>query len=124
MPQAALVAGRAAIYVDGAKKFVGDSISYTTDDTKREDSVGKSGVAGFTEEPVAPKVSVELIDLSDQQIDELNSVRNATIVLELLNGAVHYTYPNAWRNGDPIEKNENARATVEFHSKTCKKTKG
>jgi hypothetical protein len=31
---------------------------------------------------------------------------------------------NAWRSGDPIEKNENARAAVEFHAKKCIKTKG
>ena len=119
-----LVAGRAAIYVDGRKKWVGDSFSYTTDDSTTEDSIGKSGVAGYTETPVAPKVSTELIDLTDNDIDELNLIRNSTIVLDINNGARQYTYMNAWRSGDPIEKNENGRATVEFHARRCVRTKG
>ena len=42
------IAGKATIYIDGKKKFIGDSYSYTLGNSTREDSIGKSGVAGFT----------------------------------------------------------------------------
>lgn len=117
-----LIAGRATLYVDGKKQFVGDSFSYTTDDTVVSDSIGKSGIAGYTEEAVAPKINIELVETPDAPLDVLNKIRNATIVLDLQTGA-QYTYMNAWRSGDPIEKNESGRATLEFHAMQCRKTK-
>ncbi len=117
-----LIAGRASLYVDGKKKFVGDSYSYTTDDTTVADSIGKGGLAGYTEDAVAPKINIELVETTESDLDELNAIRNATIVLDLQTGK-QYTYTGAYRSGDPVEKNESGRATIEFHATACRRTK-
>lgn len=118
------IAGRATIYIDGKKMFVGSSYSYTLGDVTRSDSIGESGVAGFVEKAVAPKVSVELINTPDSPTDGVDKVTNATIVLDLLDGSAQYTWFGCWYSGDPFETDQDGRGTAEFHSATpAKRTK-
>ncbi len=111
------IAARATIYIDGQKKFIGNSYSYTDDNTTRSDSVGKSGVAGYVEDPIASKVVCELINTPEAPTDGISKITDATIVLDLLDGTKQLTYFGCWYSGDPAETNEEGRVSVEFHSK-------
>jgi len=110
------IAGKATIYIDGKKKFVGDSYSYTTSNVSREDSIGKSGVAGFVATPIASKISVQLIDTPDAPTDGIDQITNATIVLDLNDGTRQYTFFNCAYIGEPFELDQDGRGTAEFHS--------
>lgn len=110
------IAGKATIYIDGKKKFIGDSYSYTLGNSTREDSIGKSGVAGFTETPAAAKITLQLIDTPDSPLAGIEDVKDATIVLDLLGGERQYTFFNCAYIGDPLEIDQDGRASVEFHS--------
>lgn len=110
------IAGKATVYIDGKKKWIGDSYSYALGNATREDSIGKSGVAGYTETPAAAKISMQLIDTEDSPLEGIESVTDATIVLDLNDGTRQYTYFNCAYIGDPLEIDQDGRATVEFHS--------
>lgn len=113
------IAGKATLYIDGQKKWIGDSYEYTLGNTSREDSVGKSGVAGFVETPASSKVVCQLIDTPDSPLDGIDSAKNVTIVLDLMDGTRQYTFFDCWYSGDALSIDQDGRASVEFHSATA-----
>lgn len=70
---------------------------------KREGIAGQDGVHGYKEMPTVPKIKGDGCYTRDTSIEALRNIDDATITLELANGAVHILR-NAWCS-DEIEVN-------------------
>lgn len=89
------IAGVINFKVDGRQFAARGKFKSSIVATKREGIAGQDTVHGYKEMPVVPVIEGELSYLQDTSIEEIHAIEDATIVLELANGAVHILR-NAW----------------------------
>jgi hypothetical protein len=83
-----LIAGTAQVTVDGATYQLEGSAKYSPSKVKREAMMGQDGFHGWKETPIPGFISMSLRDAGDLTVADFNSMRNATVVLELANGKI------------------------------------
>lgn len=81
--------------------------------TKREGIAGQDGVHGYKEMPRVPSISGDVTYVEGASIEELHSITDATITLELANGAVHLLR-NAWHSDESEVDTEEGSFPVKF----------
>lgn len=83
------IGGICYIKVNGKSLPVAGAVTLSSADVEREIGVGLSGPAGFIERSRAPFIEVEIYDTSKVSLEELQNVRNGSVVAELNNGKVY-----------------------------------
>jgi hypothetical protein len=81
--------------------------------TKREGIAGQDGVHGFKEMPRVPTIMGDVSYVEGCSIEELHSIKDATITLELANDAVH-VLRNAWFADESEVDTEEGNFPVKF----------
>ena len=109
------LAGVASVTIDGRAYSISGEGAYRPSTAKRETLVGQDGVHGYSEMPMAGKISWKGRDSGALSIGALSVAVDATVVLSLANGKT-IIGRNMWRVGEgPIEVNtEDATFSVEF----------
>lgn len=83
------IGGICYIKVNGKSLPVAGAVTISSAEVEREVGVGLSGPAGFIERFRAPFIEVEIYDTSKVNLEELQNVRNGSLVAELNNGHVY-----------------------------------
>lgn len=81
-----LLAGTAQIAVDGNSYMIEGAAKYSPSTVKRETLMGMDGYHGVKETPVPGSISFTGRDSGGLTIAYFNTIRNATVVLQLANG--------------------------------------
>lgn len=81
--------------------------------TKREGVAGQDGVHGYKEMPRVPSFQMDVTYVQGSSVEELHKIEDATITLELANGAVHILR-NAWFAEDSEVDAEEGSFPVKF----------
>lgn len=85
--------------------------------TKREGIAGQDRVHGYKEMPLVPTIEGDLSYMIDTSIEEIHALEDATITLELANGAVHLLR-NAWHADESQVDAEEGSFPVKFEGKS------
>ncbi|TCK36727.1 tail tube protein [Paraburkholderia sp. BL8N3] len=83
-----LIAGTAQLTVDGVTYQLVGEAKYMPSTVKREALLGMDGFHGWKETPIAGSISMSVRDAGDLTVFDFNTMRNATVVLQLANGKV------------------------------------
>lgn len=93
------IAGTCYVKVDGEQLSLNGSLSCTMNTVVREAILGSNGVAGFSENPVAPTISGTFNVPKDFPVERLMSSTAMTVTAELANGMV-FTLSDAFVSGE------------------------
>lgn len=93
------IAGACYIKVDGEQLSVNGSVSCLANTVTREAIMGSTGVAGFSETPVAPTISGTFNMTKAFPLEKITSATDMTITAELANGMV-FTLSDAFVTGE------------------------
>lgn len=102
MPQGP-IAGTAYLKVDGEMYPLKGNLTVSISPVERNGIAGQDYVHGYQELPRVPFIEGDVSTLPEVSTEFLESVIDATITAELVNGRV-YVLRNAWTKG-PIEIN-------------------
>lgn len=83
-----LIAGTAQLTVDGVTYQLVGEAKYMPSTVKREALLGMDGFHGWKETPIAGSISMSVRDAGNLTVFDFNTMRNATVVLQLANGKV------------------------------------
>lgn len=111
----AQIAGKVFISLNGQRLRSKEGSSLETGGVEREAVVSDSGVDGFIEKIVAPKVDCKISLTSDIKLKDLQAF-TGTLVFETDTGRV-FTLTDAWNAKPP--KLEKGEVTLEFGAVEC-----
>ena len=117
MPQGP-IAGTAFLKVDGAMYPLKGSLTVSSSPVERTGIAGQDYVHGYQELPRVPYIEGDVSTLPEISTEFLESVIDATITADLINGRT-YVLRNAWTKG-PIEINTNdGQFRIRFEGVQC-----
>lgn len=109
------LAGKVFISINGKRLRSKEGASLETGGIEREAVVSDSGVDGFTEKHVAPKVDCKISLTNDIKLKEVQAF-TGTLIFETDTGRV-FTLTDAWNSKPP--KLEKGEVTLEFGAVEC-----
>lgn len=80
------LAGVAYLTVDGTNYMLAGDFTYSVSKVSRETLVGQDRVHGYSEKPVAGKMSCSVRDAGGLSVASFNAMTNVTVTVELANG--------------------------------------
>lgn len=80
------LAGVAYLTVDGTNYMLAGDFSYSVSKVARETLTGQDRVHGYSEKPVAGKMSCSVRDAGGLSVASFNAMTNVTVTVELANG--------------------------------------
>ncbi|MGE3064111.1 MAG: phage tail tube protein [Hyphomicrobiaceae bacterium] len=107
------IAGVAYIKVDGAQFPLRGKWKSNILPFKREGIAGQDGVHGYKEMPRVPTLQGDISYTEEVSVEALQNIRDATITLELANGATH-VLRNAWWSDESELDTEEGSFPVKF----------
>lgn len=107
------IAGVINFKVDGRQFAARGKFKSNIAPTKREGIAGQDTVHGYKEMPRVPTIEGEISYTQETSVEEIHAIENATIVLELANGAVHILR-NAWHSDESDVDTEEGSFPVKF----------
>lgn len=107
------LAGYAWFSIDGVNFMLAGDFTYAPASIKRETLTGQDQVHGYSEMPLAPKISASLRDAGNFSIAQINSMTNVTINCKLANGKV-LVGRNMWVIESQEVKTQEATYEVKF----------
>lgn len=110
------VAGKIFVTINGQRLRSKEGASLETGGIEREGVVSDSGVDGFMEKVVAPKVDCKVSLTNDIKLADLQAFKDGTLIFETDTGRV-YTLTGAWNAKPP--KLERGEVTLEFGAVEC-----
>lgn len=110
------IGGVAYIKVDGNQYSSKGTFTVVAGEFKREAMSDSSGNVVYTEKPILSKVSGNLYNTAELDIEAIQSTNDATVTIELNNGKV-FVLLNAVYTGDPSLNTETGEFDIEFHGK-------
>jgi len=117
MPQGP-IAGTAFLKVDGNMYPLKGNLTVSGSQVERNGIAGQDYVHGFQELPRVPYIEGDVSTDASVSTEFLESIVNATITAELINGHV-YVLRNAWTKG-PIEINtHDGQFRIRFEGVDC-----
>ena len=93
------IAGACYIKVDGQQLSLNGSLSCLANTVTREAIMGSTGVAGYSENPVAPTITGTFNVTEDFPLQKVVSSTSMTVTAELANGMV-FTLSDAFVSGE------------------------
>src|SRR5262249_41324279 len=117
MPQGP-IAGTAFLRVDGDQYPLKGNLTVSASKVERTGIAGQDYVHGYQELPRVPYIEGDFSTIPEVSTEFLESVVNATIQVELINGT-SYVLRNAWTKG-PIEVNtHDGQFRIRFEGVEC-----
>jgi len=117
MPQGPF-AGTAYLKVDGDQYPLKGNLTISGSMVERTGVAGQDYVHGYQELPRVPYIEGDVSTLTEVSLDFLESVINATVTAELINGKT-YVLRNAWTKG-PLEINSHdGQFRIRFEGVSC-----
>lgn len=107
------IGGMIALKVNGDIYFAKGNFTYNLGKPKREGVVGADVVHGYKETPQVPFVEGEITDRNELSLEDLVTLDDATITLELANGKV-ITLSEAWYAGEGTGNTEEGNIACRF----------
>lgn len=80
------LAGVAYLTVDGTNYMLAGDFTYSVSKVARETLTGQDRVHGYSEKPVAGKMSCSVRDAGGLSVASFNAMTNVTVTVELANG--------------------------------------
>jgi hypothetical protein len=80
------LAGIAFITIDGVSFDVKGELNWSPSSIKRETLIGQSGIAGYSEMPIAGYISATLFDNSGLSVADFNDMTDTTVQILQANG--------------------------------------
>jgi len=116
------VGGIIALKVNGDIYFAKGNFTYNLGKPKREGVVGADTVHGYKETPQVPFVEGEITDRNELSLEDLVTLDDATITLELSNGKV-ITLSEAWYAGEGTGNTEEGNIACRFEGMSAEEVK-
>lgn len=116
------IGGTAYLKINGDQKTLAGSWSVSPTTTVKTGVTGLSGIAGYTDAARIPYMEGSLIDTGNLSIKELESLTDATITLELVNGKT-YVGREMYLAGEPSHDASNGEVSVRFEGKDVSEMK-
>ena len=107
-------AGTCYIKVDGEQLIVEGSVEIPMQEVNRETKIGSTGVAGYSETPIAPSLKCSAFVTSEFPLEALKAGTDMTITAELANGWV-YTLQGAYLVGEIAINASDGNVSLEFN---------
>ena len=107
------IAGTCYVKVNSEQLSLNGSLTCTMNSVTREAIMGSTGVAGFSETPVAPSISGTFNVGPDFPLDTLMSQTDMTVTAELANGMV-FTLSDAFVSGDVSYSPSDGTVSITF----------
>ncbi len=107
------IGGTAYLKINGDQKTLAGSWSVSPSQRVKTGVTGLSGVAGYTEAPRVPFMEGSLIDNGGLSISDLESLNDAVITLELVNGKT-YVGQQMFLAGEPSHDAATGEISVRF----------
>jgi hypothetical protein len=116
------IGGMIALKVNGDMHFAKGNFTYNLGKPKREGVVGADVVHGYKETPQVPFVEGEITDRNELSLEDLVTLDDATITLELANGKV-ITLSEAWYAGEGTGNTEEGNIACRFEGMSAEEVK-
>jgi len=116
------IGGIIALKVNGDIYFAKGNFTYNLGKPKREGVVGADVVHGYKETPQVPFVEGEITDRNELSLEDLVTLDEATITLELANGKV-ITLSEAWYAGEGTGNTEEGNIACRFEGMSAEEVK-
>jgi membrane-associated protease RseP (regulator of RpoE activity) len=116
-----LVTGTVIVNIDGQSIRSMADASIMLGGFERKSRVADGRTIGFSETPIASKISCKLIHTSLSDLDKINNLRDGTITFVTDTGVV-YTVANAFCTKPPELKGGDSEVTVEFEGQPATRT--
>ncbi|WP_338585874.1 phage tail tube protein [Pseudomonas sp. MAG733B] len=116
------IGGIIAVKVNGDIYFAKGNWTYNLGKPKREGVVGADTVHGYKETPQVPFVEGEISDRNELSLEDLVTLDDATITLELSNGKV-ITLSEAWYAGEGTGNTEEGNIACRFEGMSAEEVK-
>ena len=116
------IGGIIALKVNGDIYFAKGNFTYNLGKPKREGVVGADTVHGYKETPQVPFVEGEITDRNELSLEDLVTLDDATITLELANGKV-ITLSEAWYAGEGTGNTEEGNIACRFEGISAEEVK-
>ncbi|MNS15882.1 Phage tail tube protein [compost metagenome] len=116
------IGGIIAVKVNGDIYFAKGNWTYNLGKPKREGVVGAYTVHGYKETPQVPFVEGEITDRNELSLEDLVTLDDATITLELSNGKV-ITLSEAWYAGEGTGNTEEGNIACRFEGMSAEEVK-
>jgi len=107
------IGGIIALKINGDIYFAKGSFTYNLGKPKREGVVGSDVVHGYKETPQVPFIEGEITDRNELSLEDLVTLDDATITLELANGKV-ITLSEGWYAGEGTGNTEEGSIACRF----------
>ena len=116
------IGGIIAVKVNGDIYFAKGNWTYNLGKPKREGVVGADTVHGYKETPQVPFVEGEITDRNELSLEDLVTLDDATITLELSNGKV-ITLSEAWYASEGTGNTEEGNIACRFEGMSAEEVK-
>jgi len=116
------IGGIIALKVNGDIYLAKGNFTYNLGKPKREGVVGADTVHGYKETPQVPFVEGEITDRNELSLEDLVTLDDATITLELSNGKV-ITLSEAWYAGEGTGNTEEGNIACRFEGMSAEEVK-
>ncbi|WP_055135560.1 phage tail tube protein [Pseudomonas corrugata] len=116
------IGGTIALKVNGDIYFAKGNFTYNIGKPKREGVVGADVVHGYKETPQIPFVEGEITDRNELSLEDLVTLDDATLTLELANGKV-ITLSEAWYAGEGTGNTEEGNIACRFEGMSAEEVK-
>ena len=107
------IAGTCYVKVDGEQLSLSGSLSCSMNTVVREAQMGSTGVAGYSENPVAPTISGTFNFMEEFPIEKLMEQTSMTVTAELANGKV-FTLSEAFVSGEVQASPNDGTVSITF----------
>ena len=122
MPGKNRIGGIIALKVNGDMHLAKGNFTYNLGKPKREGVVGADTVHGYKETPQVPFIEGEITDRNELSLEDLVTLDEATITLELANGKV-IALSEAWYAGEGTGNTEEGNIACRFEGMSCEEVK-
>jgi len=116
------IGGLIALKVNGDIYFAKGNFTYNLGKPKREGVVGADVVHGYKETPQVPFIEGEITDRNELSLEDLVTLDEATITLELANGKV-IALSEAWYAGEGTGNTEEGNIACRFEGMSAEEVK-
>ena len=116
------IGGVISLKVNGDIHFAKGNYTYNIGKPKKEGVVGADVVHGYKETPQIPFIEGEVTDRNELSLEDLVTLDDATITLELANGKV-ITLSEAWYAGEGTGNTEEGNIACRFEGMSAEEVK-
>jgi hypothetical protein len=116
------VGGTIALKINGDIYFAKGNFTYNLGKAKREAVVGADVVHGYKETPQVPFIEGEITDRNELSLEDLVTLDDATVTLELANGKV-ITLSEGWYASEGTGNTEEGNIGCRFEGMNCEEVK-